>query len=172
MMARSSLAPRTSSVGRLFDAVAALVGLGSTNRFEGDAAMALEFAAEGTGAPDPYPIPLGQGDPALADWAPLIEAVLADCRAGVSAGTVSARFHESLAALAEDVAVRVGAPRVALAGGCFQNARLTLRVGERLARRGFDVHTPRAFPPNDGGISLGQVLVASRRFFEEGATCA
>jgi hydrogenase maturation protein HypF len=172
MMARSFLAPRTTSVGRLFDAVAALVGLGATNRFEGEAAMALEFAAEGVGAAEPYSIPLRPGDPAVADWGPLVEGVLADRRAGVSAGTISARFHESLATLAEDVAVRVGAPRVVLTGGCFQNARLALRARERLTRRGFDVRTPRAFPPNDGGISLGQVLVASRRFFEGGASCA
>ena len=134
--------------------------------------MALEFAAEGAAAIDPYPIPLERGDPAIADWGPLIESVLADRRTGVSTGEISARFHESVAALAEDVAVRVRAPRVALAGGCFQNARLLLRVKERLTRRGFDVYTPRAFPPNDGGISLGQVLVASRRFFERRAPCA
>jgi hydrogenase maturation protein HypF len=159
-------------MGRLFDAVAALVGLGATNRFEGEAAMALEFAAERTGLAERYPIPLRSGEPAIADWGPLIEAVLEDCRVGVSAGTISGRFHESLAALAEDVAVRVGTRRVVLAGGCFQNARLAQRTEERLTRRGFDVRTPRAFPPNDGAISLGQVLIASRRFFEGGAPCA
>jgi hydrogenase maturation protein HypF len=171
-MARSLLTPRTTSMGRLFDAVAALVGLGATNRFEGEAAMALEFAADETGLAEPYSIPLRPGEPALADWGPLIEAVLGDCRAGVSAGTICGRFHESLAALAEDVAVHVGVPRVVLTGGCFQNARLALRTRERLTRRGFDVRTPRAFPPNDGGISLGQVLVASRRFSGGAESCA
>jgi hydrogenase maturation protein HypF len=172
MMTRSFLAPRTTSMGRLFDAVAAIVGLGTRNRFEGEAAMALEFTAEGVGEVDPYPIRLRPGDPAVADWEPLVGAVLDDVRAEVPVSLISARFHESLAALAEDVAIRAGASHVVLTGGCFQNARLTRRATERLARKGFRVHVPRAFPPNDGGISLGQVLVASRRFLEGGVRCA
>jgi hydrogenase maturation protein HypF len=172
LMSSSVFAPRTTSMGRFFDAVSALLGLCTANRFEGEAAAALEFAAEGVGAVDPYPIPLQSGDPAVADWAPLVVALLADHRAGASVALLSARFHESLAALAEEVAVRVGTPSVVLTGGCFQNARLVGRAKERLAARGFDVHAPRSFPPNDGGISLGQALVASRRFFEGGASCA
>jgi hydrogenase maturation protein HypF len=172
MMARSCSTPRTTSMGRLFDAVAALVGLVERARFEGEAAMALEFVAEPVGAVEPYAVRLQSGDPIVADWEPLVRAVLDDFRAGVPVGTISARFHESLAALAEDVAARVGAPRVVLAGGCFQNARLSQRTAERLERRGLRVHVPRAFPPNDGGISLGQVLVASRRALEGGARCA
>jgi hydrogenase maturation protein HypF len=166
------LAPRTTSMGRLFDAVSALLGLCTANRFEGEAAAALEFAAEGVGALDPYPIPLLSGDPAVADWAPLVLALLADYRAGTSVALISARFHESLAALAEDVAVRVGTPSVVLTGGCFQNARLVRRAKERLVARGFDVLVSKGFPPNDGGISLGQALIASRRFRAGGAPCA
>jgi hydrogenase maturation protein HypF len=172
MMARSCSNPRTTSMGRLFDAVAALVGLGQRARFEGEAAMALEFAAESVDAVEPYAVRLQGGDPLVADWEPLVRAVIDDVRAGVPVSVISARFHETLAAFAEYVAARVGAARIVLTGGCFQNARLVQRAAERLERRGLRVHVPRAFPPNDGGIALGQVLVASRRALQGGARCA
>jgi hydrogenase maturation protein HypF len=172
MMARSCSTPRTTSMGRLFDAVAALVGLGERARFEGQAAMALEFAAESVDAVEPYAVRIKPGDPLVVDWEPLVRAVSEDLRAGVPVSVISARFHETLAAFAEDVASRVGAARVVLAGGCFQNARLARRAAERLERRGLRVNVPRAFPPNDGGISLGQVLIASRRALRGGAPCA
>jgi hydrogenase maturation protein HypF len=172
LMTGSVLAPRTTSMGRLFDAMSALLGTCHTNRFEGEAAAALEFAAEGVDSVDPYPIAVHSTEPAVADWEPLVAAVLADRRAGVPAARISARFHETLAALAEEVAVHVGVSSVVLTGGCFQNARLARRAMQRLAARGFHVHAPRSFPPNDGGISLGQALVASRRFLERGAPCA
>jgi hydrogenase maturation protein HypF len=172
MLARSCSSPRTTSMGRLFDAVAALVGLVDRARFEGEAAMALEFVAESVDAVEPYAVRVEPGDPLVADWEPLVRAVIDDVRAGLPVSVISARFHETLAAFAEDVATRVGAARVVLTGGCFQNARLARRAAERLERRGLRVHVPRAFPPNDGGISLGQILVASRRARPEVAPCA
>jgi len=172
MLSRACSSPRTTSMGRLFDAVAALVGLGERARFEGEAAMALEFVAESVDGVEPYAIRVQPGDPLVADWEPLVRAVLDDVRAGVPVSIISARFHETLAALAEDVATRVGAPCVVLTGGCFQNARLARRAAERLERRDFRVQVPRAFPPNDGGLSLGQVLVASRRALQGGSACA
>ena len=172
MMARSFSTPRTTSMGRLFDAVAALVGLVERARFEGEAAMALEFVAESVDPVEPYALRIQRGDPLVADWEPLVRAVIDDLRAGAPVSIISARFHETLAALAEDVATRVGAAHVVLTGGCFQNARLARRAAERLERRGLRVHVPRAFPPNDGGISLGQVLVASRRARQGRAPCA
>ena len=197
LLGRSIHAPMTSSVGRLFDAVAAICGLsrGPTNdiSFEGQVAMALQFAAEeecepspsgwhvpeerrawfdtsprpslhsGTCHPDAYPFPLSAAAPAVADWEPLVRAVLADRDAGVSTGCISARFHHSLAALAEAIARRVGCRQVALTGGCFQNVLLAQRVRDRLRAAGFSVTTQQQVPPGDGGIALGQILIAARQ---------
>jgi hydrogenase maturation protein HypF len=109
---------------------------------------------------------VGEGTPAVIDWEPLIRGVLADRARSVPARVISARFHEALGALAEELAVRSGLARVVLAGGCFQNARLTRLVHRRLAGRGLQVFTPRLYPPNDGGLSLGQALVAALRWKE------
>jgi hydrogenase maturation protein HypF len=170
MLERGVNSPRTSSVGRLFDAVAALAGVCAVSDFEGQAAMALEFAADAadpahtdaTDATGAYPLPLLAGEPAVADWEPLLQGVLADRARGVSAGVIGARFHNALAQLAEDIALRVGVAQVALSGGCFANLRLTRLVSQRLAARGFKVHLPARFPPNDGGLSLGQAYVVAQ----------
>jgi hydrogenase maturation protein HypF len=167
MLARGLNAPTTTAMGRLFDAVAALAGVRTGAGFEGQAAMELEFAADGVDAAPPYPLPLGAGTPAVADWEPLVHAVLADRARGVPAGMMAARFHAALVDLAEAVALRIGLPHVVLAGGCFQNLRLTRAIHARLGARGFAVHLPARFPPNDGAIALGQVLVAARRGEEE-----
>ncbi len=165
MIERRVQAPRTTSMGRLFDAIAALAGVRSAAGFEGQAAMALEFAAEGHDEP-PYPLPLGRGQPALADWEPLVRAVLEDRARGVCPGTISARFHASLAQLAEEIAQRVGLARVILCGGCFQNLRLARAVSQRLMARGCQVYLPQYFPTNDGGLALGQAYVAALRLAE------
>ncbi len=159
MLAKDLHSPRTSSIGRLFDAVAALAGLQARHGFEGQAAMALEFAAGAAAAP-PYPWSHKDG---VADPAPLVEAVLADLAAGQGAELVGARFHAALAELALVWAVRGAMHDVVLTGGCFQNALVTARVQARLTAAGFRVHRPQAFPPNDGGISLGQAAVAAWR---------
>jgi hydrogenase maturation protein HypF len=80
---------------------------------------------------------------------------------------MASRFHAALARLAEEIAVRVGLPRVVLSGGCFQNLRLLRDTQARLRARGFEVWTPRQYPPNDGGLSLGQLAVAARLYEEE-----
>jgi hydrogenase maturation protein HypF len=160
MLARSVNTPRTTSIGRLFDAVAALTGVRTRATFEGQAAMELESAAEGVDTEIAYPFPLRDGLPAVADWEPLVHALLADVRAGVSADTVSARFHNALVDLADAIAARAGLARVVLSGGCFQNLRLAASIRQRLSARGFEVYTPALYPPNDGGISLGQAYVA------------
>ena len=163
MAAHPVLAPRTTSIGRLFDAVAALAGLASVSSFEAEAAMALEFAAERAGVAEPYPLPLDGGEPAVADWRPLVRAVEHDRQRGVPADVIAARFHEALAVLAESIALRARVSRIVLSGGCFQNRFLVARIRERLTEQGVEVTTARRYPPNDGGIALGQVLVAARR---------
>jgi hydrogenase maturation protein HypF len=122
--------------------------------------MALEFAADPRelGA---YPLPLCGETPAVADWEPLWRAALADRAAGVPVARIAARFHNALADWALAAAERAGLADVALTGGCFQNALLTDRVRGRLLQAGFRVRLHRDVPPGDGGLALGQVLVAA-----------
>jgi hydrogenase maturation protein HypF len=158
-LARGLNAPRTSSMGRLFDAVAAICGLPPVISFEGQAAMALEFAAD-EDEQESYEFALSGGECIVVDWAPMIRAVLADRAGGVPVGRISARFHNALAETAVAVARCVGCPTVALTGGCFQNDLLVRRVRQRLSAAGFQVYTHLKVPPGDGGIALGQVYVA------------
>ena len=172
MLRRRVGSPLTSSIGRLFDAVAAIAGLRARASFEGQAAMALEHAARGASGDPAYPVDLGGGEPGaagdrsapiVASVAPMIRAILAEVAAGTPPARIAARFHATLAELAEAIAVRAGAARVVLSGGCFQNARLSAEVRRRLCARGLEVYAPVKFPPNDGGLSLGQAFVAARR---------
>jgi hydrogenase maturation protein HypF len=163
-------APVTTSAGRLFDGVAALLGLAQTVSFEGQAAMALEHLADageggGPGGGGAYPVALAGGavDGLELDWRPLLEAVLADLARGVARDRIARRFHRGLADAIAAAAAAVGEERVALSGGCFQNRRLTEAAARRLERAGHRVLLHRAVPPNDGGIALGQVAVAAAR---------
>jgi len=164
-LARPRLFPQCGSVGRLFDAVAALCGLPATVSFEGQAAMALEFIAAEREA-GTYPLELDESGPIIMDWRPMIRQILTDREQAVPVEIIAARFHETLAVAARQVAQRVGCPRIALSGGCFQNATLTARVRRRLSDAGFDVYTQQQVPPGDGGIALGQVLGAALRVGE------
>ena len=174
MLRRGLSAPVTTSAGRLFDGVAALLGLHQQVSFEGQAAMALEYIAD-PAVSDAYPMTLSSHQsPAdssfinhhsslILDWQPLIETLVHDLRAGVSSGMIAGRFHNGLAAAIVAVAEAVGQPQVALTGGCFQNRLLLERTASRLRRAGFQVLLHRQVPPNDGGISLGQIAVAAAR---------
>ncbi|MGM0818205.1 MAG: carbamoyltransferase HypF [Actinomycetota bacterium] len=163
---RGVQAPATSSVGRLFDAVAALAGVRDVITYEGQAAIELEQAAEPAdrGA---YPLPLLDGPPLRLDAGALVRAVVDDLAAGASAGEVAARFHDGLAAgtVAACVALRerTGLSTVALSGGVFQNLRLLDAVVDGLGAAGFGVLVHERVPANDGGISLGQAAVAVAR---------
>ena len=163
MLERRLQSPQTTSIGRLFDAVAAIAGIRSTAGFEGQAAMALEFAAYGVDDRTAYPLPLSGGVPAIADWQPLVTSVLRDRDHGLAASVIAARFHNALVDLAETLAIRAGVARVVLSGGCFQNLRLTQAIHERLVARGFQVYVPERFPANDGSLSLGQAYVVALR---------
>lgn len=167
MLRRRLNVPVTSSVGRLFDAVAALMGRCLTTSFEGQAAMALEFAAAEAETAATYPwrlvVPQAAAAPLVVDWEPLVRGVLQDLQAGTAAGVVAAKFHNALADAIVAVASRLGEARVALSGGCFQNRLLTERAVQRLRDAGFQPYWHRQIPPNDGGIALGQVLAAARQ---------
>jgi hydrogenase maturation protein HypF len=160
----SALAPVTTSAGRLFDGCAALLGLRLGRGYEGQAATLLEQAADVTeqGA---YAVALqAEGDQFVLDWAPLVHALLEDRRAGVAPERIAARIHRGLAAaIAQTVAAiarQSGVRRVALSGGCFQNRLLTEWSVEALHAEGLEVLLHRQVPPNDGGLSLGQLAVA------------
>ncbi len=157
--------PVTSSVGRLFDAVAALAGLVERATYEGHPAMALEQAAEG-GATREYDFDVVSGNGGvLLDARPLVAAVVRDLRRGRPVGSVAGRFHRTIAAATLEVcrAIRgaTGLGRVCLGGGVFQNDLLSSDLVARLETVGFEVFLPRQAPAGDGGIALGQVLVAN-----------
>jgi len=151
--------PRTSSIGRLFDAVAALVGIRVGAGFEGQAAMALEFAAAALEDGGAYSITLKEG---IADPTPMLQELLADRSHGVDPGIMARRFHVALADLALAFAESAGREDVVLTGGCFQNRLLAALCTQKLSSLGFQVRRPALYPPNDGGISLGQAWVAAQ----------
>jgi hydrogenase maturation protein HypF len=165
MLERGTQSPVTTSAGRLFDGIAAIAGVRQVVRHEGQAAMELEWAAD-VPVGDGYPLPVAggtDGDPMTLDWRPLVRSVVVDVRSGTPPGPISARFHGALVAAIVEVARRVAVPRVALAGGCFQNRILTEEAARRLRGEGFEVFLHRQVPPNDGSICLGQVAVAAAR---------
>jgi hydrogenase maturation protein HypF len=164
MIQRGINAPWTTSTGRLFDAVAAIIGLRRQMRFEGQAAMEMEFALEGIETDEHYELGLVGRLPSLVvDWAPMIHGILADVANGESAGRISAKFHNALAEAVLNVAEEVGERRVALSGGCFQNRYLTERTVKRLRDEGFRPYWHQRVPTNDGGIALGQIVAARRQ---------
>ena len=171
MLDKGVHAPETSSAGRLFDAVAALAGVRQVMGFEGQAAMELEFLATGAETGErAYPVRIVEADPEgphgtalVVDWQPIVAAVLDDLSRGVGPETLAARFHQALADAIVAVARRVGEPRVVLTGGCFQNRELTERTVRALESAGFRPYWHQRVPPNDGGIALGQLVVAVSR---------
>ena len=143
----------TTSVGRLFDAIACISGVARENRFEGQAAMLLENEIAGLRMEQAYPLPDG-------DWGPLISSVLTDQRAGVLVPVIAARFHNALVNWIVEVATGAGLKQIVLSGGVFQNRYLTESAAAVLESRGYQVHTHQRVPPNDGGIALGQAVMA------------
>jgi hydrogenase maturation protein HypF len=165
--------PLTSSCGRLFDAVAALAGIAQEVSYEGQAAMELESAAGSIAAAEGYPFRITRAshdEIALLDSAPLWPALLEDLSDGRPSAVVAARFHAGLArAIVEMVLYLIErhgdrvAHRVALSGGVLQNALLSRTIVERLEAAGCTIYTHAAVPANDGGLALGQAVVAAAR---------
>ncbi len=151
MLERGVNCPRTSSAGRLFDAVAALCGFSGRASYEGQAAAELEAVAAGTGR---YPMTYADG---VLDWKPAILCLLADLRAGTPRSVISRRFHAGLARGIVEVARHVAKRDVVLTGGCFQNVLLSELTVDALRRAGFEPHCHRQIPPNDGGLAAGQL---------------
>ncbi|MEP2774500.1 MAG: carbamoyltransferase HypF [Luteolibacter sp.] len=166
MLERGVNAPLTSSVGRLFDAVASLLDLRQVAGFEGQAAMDVEFAA--ATSDERYEIHLTDG---VLDWAPMMQGLLRDLFEGIPPTIIAAKFHHALVEGIVAVARVTGLERVALSGGCFQNKTLTELSVRRLREEGFRPSWHQRVPPNDGGIALGQVLAASQILTKEAASC-
>jgi hydrogenase maturation protein HypF len=161
-------APQTTSMGRLFDAVAALCGVRARTTYEGQAAIELEAAAD-LAATGEYPLPVvdERGAGVLLDARPTVLAVRDDVEAGASAGQVSARFHHAVARATargcEVLAGAAGLDAVVLSGGVFQNRLLLEETSALLEGAGLRVLVPERLPPGDGGISYGQAAVAAAR---------
>ena len=156
-------APLTSSMGRLFDAAAALIGVRQIVNYEAQAAIEMEAIADGR-EPGYYPFDRDGGN---IDPSPLFRQLVADLRRGVAISVLAARFHSSVAVMVREVCTDLrrlyGLNQVALSGGVWQNAfLLTLTVG-LLQEAGFELYIHRQVPTNDGGLSLGQVMVAMAR---------
>ena len=156
--------PATTSVGRLFDAVAALVGVRDAVNYEGQAAIELEQAAVCDSGAGGYPARVEGG---LLYGSDLVGGVVDDLRAGVDVPVIAARFHAGLAGLlaraAADACATTGLDTVALSGGVFQNVLLLRLLVAELETAGLRVLTHSRVPPNDAGVSLGQVAVAAAR---------
>ncbi len=159
-MARGINAPRTSSIGRLFDGVAALLGARQVHRYEGQAAMELEALSEGFEASGSYPMPLVErpDGPAWLDWGPMMRAILGDLEANAPAGVIGARFHGALIDGIVATAHWAGVEPVALAGGCFLNGVLLRGAVAELRAAGFTPYWHSQVPPGDGSICLGQAV--------------
>jgi hydrogenase maturation protein HypF len=164
MIDKRVAAPLTSSAGRLFDAVAALLGLRWRASYEGQPAMELEWLCEGRTSVVSYPVEL---EGSTVDTRPIVAGVVEDLRRGVDRAEIARRFHATMAALVvrtcESLRASRGTERVVLTGGVFQNVLLAECAERELTQKGFAVHRHRRVPPNDGGLSLGQLLVASAR---------
>ncbi|MEI7533726.1 MAG: carbamoyltransferase HypF [Verrucomicrobiae bacterium] len=161
MLQRRLNSPATSSVGRLFDAVASLVNLRHRMGFEGQPAMELEFAVGGVETDERYDLSLVSHPPSLVlDWSRMIHEILADVNGGVSVANISAKFHNALAEAVVVVAQQFSESRVVLSGGCFQNRYLLERIVTRLRAENFQPYWQQRVPTNDGGIALGQIYAA------------
>jgi hydrogenase maturation protein HypF len=166
MIERQLNAPLTSSAGRLFDAVASLVGVRDRAGYEGQAASELEALATRAEPDSAYPFALDAvRDPLQADTRPLIGAIVADVRHGVSREVIARRFHSTLVEVIAEVCKqlrdRTGLNAVVLSGGVFLNAILLTESLDRLVCDGFRVYRHAHVPPGDGGLCLGQLAVAA-----------
>jgi hydrogenase maturation protein HypF len=159
MLSNKRVTTLTSSAGRLFDAVASMTGLCQINQYEGQAAMLLEYAAWQSNKTDQsYPFKSVDNIGMLhIDWEPMIRTVLEDIQSGIPAETIADRFHWTCAEIILMLARKSNQEHIVLSGGCFQNKLLTERTIHKLTDNGFKVYWHQRVPPNDGGISLGQI---------------
>jgi hydrogenase maturation protein HypF len=164
MMRQGLNTVQTSSCGRLFDAVTSIIGLRHEVNFEGQAPIELEMGSL-SGVDEVYPFEIHSGDPSQVDMRPAIAAIVGDAQKRLEPGFIAAKFHNSLIAVVlqvcRELRKREGLKQVCLSGGCFQNMLLLEGVLRALGAAGFEVYRHHRVSPNDGGISLGQAVVAN-----------
>jgi hydrogenase maturation protein HypF len=162
--------PMTSSAGRLFDAVASLIGVRDQASYEGQAAMQLEWLASSAEMAGTYPFelnlpPNGDEAPIVVDTRPMIAAICRDINSDKTSENTARQFQSTMTRLITDVCIRLrnasGLDGVVLSGGTFMNALLSTEASELLQREGFRVYRHQSVPPNDGGLCLGQLAVAA-----------
>ena len=168
MLERRINSPLTSSCGRLFDAVGAIIGLRNRVSYEGQAAIELEALAERATGQSPYPFSIVKGEAGALqlDLRAMVASIAEKALDGTDPCVIARAFHDTLAAAVAEVCELIraasGTERVVLSGGVFQNRLLSEGVHSSLSRRGFRVLSQRLVPPNDGGIALGQAVIAGR----------
>ena len=161
----------TSSLGRLFDAVAFLLGICDINRYEAEAAMALEASANRISKTEALNYMIIKDNspeaPMLLDWRPMIRDIVDGVKSGRSIDELARAFHETVALMLVDsvnsVVEKTGLNRIALSGGCFANRILLERIHDILSSNGREVLVHNSVPPGDGGIALGQAVIAAER---------
>jgi hydrogenase maturation protein HypF len=162
---------QTSSCGRLFDAAASIIGLRQETNFEGQAAIELEQIAT-DGVDEAYPFAIDDSEPWQIDTRLVIDSIVADVKRNKPAAHISAFFHNAIAEMVVEVCRRIRSSdslrSVCLSGGTFQNMYLLKRAVAGLRAAGFEVFVHAEIPPNDGGISLGQAVIANERLRQEG----
>jgi len=171
MLKRGINAPLTSSCGRLFDAVTALLNIRLILSYDGQAAIELEALAEsaekGDFFPYRYSVVAKEEEPLQLDFSLMFTDILTDIETGSPTSTIAHRFHLTVASAATDICLRIsrttGLDRIILSGGVFQNRLLSEMIYTALTNQGRQVFTHRLVPPNDGGIALGQAAIAGRR---------
>jgi hydrogenase maturation protein HypF len=157
---RALNAPLTSSVGRLFDGVSALLGCYQKVSFEGQAAMGLEYALREIDCYDYYSFTIS--DQGVIYWQTMIKEILQDIKQGISISLISAKFHNTLVEMIVKIAQQINLKQIVLTGGCFQNAYLTQKSLLRLQKEEFTPYVHRQLPPNDGAIAVGQIIAVLR----------
>ncbi|MDD2852407.1 MAG: carbamoyltransferase HypF, partial [Desulfuromonadaceae bacterium] len=163
--------PRTSSCGRLFDAVAALLNIRHTVSYDGQGAIELEALAESathsSAACYHFEIALHQNEPYQVDFSVMFTEILSEIAAGIQSAVIALRFHQTVASAAvvicRHISAASGLNRIILSGGVFQNRLLSEMIYTALTEKGLNVYTHSLVPPNDGGIALGQAVIAGRR---------
>jgi hydrogenase maturation protein HypF len=169
MLERGINSPLTSSCGRLFDTVAAILGVRQRISYEGQAAIELEGVAERGRPGEPYPLLLEErGEATVLDFLPMVVAIADEMLAGRPVTDIAATFHVSLArgslAVCQRIRGETGLTRVVLSGGVFQNKLFSETLTSLLEEEGFAVFCHRLVPPSDGGLALGQAVIAGRSY--------
>lgn len=164
MMEKKINSPRITSMGRMFDAVGAILGLRDRSSFEGQTAMEVEFAAQMNNTTEHYPVLLTPSNTThwMIDWKPMMNCLLSDLEES-TVNLIARKFHNTLVEMIIAAAEHSPYRKVLLSGGCFQNALLLELSVKRLREEGYEPYWHQRIPTNDGGISVGQVYMHQLR---------